>query len=372
MKYYLIAGERSGDLHASNLMKSIKKKDPKAVFRGVGGDYMKEEGLDLFIHYKEMAVMGFLEVLMNIFKIWRFLRLCKNDIVNNQPDAVIFVDFAGFNLRIAKNLAPYPFKKFYYISPKIWAWNQKRAFKIRKYIDKAYVILPFEEAFYAKFDVLAQYVGNPVLDAINDFKHDEKFAVKHQIINTEGIVALLPGSRKQEIQHALPKLIQLAQAFPNKTFGLSIVKNIPESYYQIALAEQNIIPVVEDNYNLLLNAEAAIVTSGTATLETAIFEVPQVVIYEASRISYEITKRVIRVKYISLVNLILDRPLVKELIQFDFTVDNLVSELNSILEDPQRKSSIKKGYRDIRNLLGSKNASANTAEEIVSTLANHE
>lgn len=369
MKYYLIAGERSGDLHGSNLIKFLKKEDINAEFRAIGGDFMEKEGASLLLHYKEMAVMGFVEVFLNLLKIRRFLRQCLQDIKHYQPDAIIFIDYSGFNLRIATKVHALNIKKFYYIPPKIWAWNQKRAFKIKRIIDKAFVILPFEETFYRKYDVNVKYVGNPVLDAINTFQPDHHFNKKHQIIGTNGIIALLPGSRKQEIQYAVPKYIPLARAFPEKTFGLSIINSLPAELYEKALNEPNIIPIVENNYNLLLVSEAAIVTSGTATLETALFEIPQIVTYESNWLSYEIARRLIKVKFISLVNLIADKQVVKEFIQKDFTTDKLISELKNILDNDNYRTEILKGYKLIRKLLGDQIASEKTAKEIFELLS---
>lgn len=365
MKYYVIAGERSGDLHGSNLIKALKKEDPQAEFRGFGGDYMKSTGADIVVHYKEMAVMGFVEVIKNIFKIQKYLSFCHRDIQKYQPDAVIFIDFAGFNLRISKKLKGFPCKKFYYIAPKIWAWNQKRAITVRKTIDKAFVILPFEEQFYAKYDVNTKYVGNPVMDEIDSFRVDESFRAKHKIIDTDGIVALLPGSRKQELLLLLPQMIEVARAFPTKTFGLSIVSNLPQPLYDEALKEPNIVPVYEDNYNLLANASAAVVTSGTATLETALFKVPQVVVYRTSPLNYQVGLLVIKVEYISLVNLIMGKEIVKELIQDGLTTHAIANELGQILENDSRKAAIQTGYQGLRSLLSDGNASANTAKEIV-------
>jgi len=369
MKYFLIAGERSGDLHGSNLIKYLKKEDPDAEFRGIGGDYMSDQGTELIIHYKDLAVMGFVEVLKNVVAIKKYLSKCAQDIKKNQPDAIIFIDFAGFNLRIASKIHDLNIKKFYYIPPKIWAWNQKRVFKVKKSIDQVFVILPFEEEFYNQFGVSAKYVGNPVLDAINNFKPDNKFVLKHQVKDTKGIIALLPGSRKQELKYALPKFILVARAFPGKTFGLSVISNLPQDLYKDALDEPNIIPVVEDQYNLLLNAEAAVVTSGTATLETAIFEVPQVVTYEGSKISYEIVKRLVKVKYISLINLIAEEEVVREFIQNEFTHENVIAELKAILENSSHRAKIMRGYRKMRRLLGEENASKNTAREICDLLS---
>ncbi len=369
MKYYLIAGERSGDLHGSNLIKFMKKEDNNAEFRAIGGDFMEKEGASLLLHYKELAVMGFVEVFLNLWKIRRYLKQCLHDINQYKPDAIIFIDYAGFNLRIASKVHALNIRKFYYIPPKIWAWNQKRVYKIKRIIDKAFVILPFEETFYRNYDVNVKYVGNPVLDAINTFQPDSHFIKKHQIIGTKGIVALLPGSRKQEIQYAVPKYVHLARAFPNKTFGLSIVNSLPQELYEKALREPNIIPIVENNYNLLLVSEAAIVTSGTATLETALFEIPQIVTYESTLLSYEIARRLIKVKYISLVNLIADKQIVKEFIQKDFTSENLITELKNILDNDSYRAEILRGYKIIRQLLGDHIASENTAKEIFELLS---
>ncbi len=369
MKYYLIAGERSGDLHGSNLIKALKKEDANAEFRGFGGDYMQEAGAEIIIHYNEMAVMGIIEVLQSIFKIKKFLSLCYKDIQNFQPDAVIFIDFGGFNMRMAKMINGLKFKKFYYISPKIWAWNQKRAYKIKKTIDKVFVILPFEEAFYNKFDVDATYVGNPVLDAIEEFQPDNNFFIRHKIVDTKGLIALLPGSRKQELIKLLPVMKGVARAFPNKTFGLSIIENLPKDLYDDILNEPNVIPVIEDNYNLLLNSEAAVVTSGTATLETAIFEVPQVVVYRTSKINYTILKQFVKVDYISLVNLIVGKPVVKELLQDDLNTAAITRELSAILTNNTHRNEILHGYKKLRMTLSEKNASDNTAKKIFETLS---
>lgn len=369
MKYYLIAGERSGDLHGSNLIKELKKEDPNASFRGFGGDYMKDAGAEIIVHYKEMAVMGLVEVLKSLFKIKKIMSICISDIKQQQPDAIIFIDFAGFNLRVAQKIQHLPGKKIYYISPKIWAWNQKRAYKVRKTIDQVFVILPFEKEFYARFDVQAQYVGNPVMDAVNAFLPGENFFIKHKIIGTNGIVALLPGSRKQELIQLLPEMIEVARSFPEKTFGLSMIRNLPQNLYEDALNEPNIIPVIEDNYNLLYNSEAAVVTSGTATLETALFDVPQVVIYRTSKLNYMIGKQFVKVDFISLVNLIVDREIVKELLQDKVNSKVISSELRSILEDESHRNQIHNGYKQLRDTLSGDNASKNTAKEIYEMLS---
>ena len=365
MKFYIICGERSGDLHASNLILALKKHYPEASFRGIGGDLLKNAGSELFKHYSAMAVMGFWEVLINLLKFKRYLNQTTRDIEQFKPDAVIFVDFAGFNLRLVRKIQLLKCHKFYYIAPKIWAWNQKRANVIKKYIEMAFVILPFEETFFKSYHVPVSYVGNPVCDAVNSFQPDKTFKKKHLIKDTNGIIALLPGSRKQELISSIPILAKVARAFPDKTFGLSIIDTFPVEFYAVALNEPNVIPIHEDTYNLLLNAEAAIVTSGTATLETALFEVPQIVTYRAGKLNYEIGKRLIRVKYISLVNLIADDTVVRELIQNDFSVDNVVTELRKILSDKKYRNSILNGYTKVRLQLGNENASANAARGIM-------
>lgn len=364
MKYYIIAGERSGDLHASNLIKELKKEDPDASFRGFGGDYIREAGAELAADYHEMAVMGLVEVLTSLAKIKRYLSLCVSDIQQYKPDAVILVDFGGFNLRIAKRIADFKLTKIYYITPKIWAWNQKRAFKIKKYIDKAFVILPFEEDFFAGYDVDATYIGNPVMDAVKDFTPDSEFLAKLKLKNDDKLVALLPGSRKQELKQLLPTMIEVARNFPEKTFGLSMISKLPKELYEDALAEPNIIPVIEDNYNLLNNAEAAVVTSGTATLETGLFNVPQVVIYRTSQVNYAIGIQFVKVKYISLVNLIVNKDVLQELIQKDVTTEAVTAELGLILNDKKHHSQIMDGYQELRNKLKDKNASKTAAKEI--------
>jgi len=368
MKFYIICGERSGDLHASNLVHALKKHYPDADIRGIGGEMLQNAGVTLFMNYESMAVMGFWEVIKNLLQLRKYLNQTARDIELYQPDAVIFVDYAGFNLRLAKKIHHLKCHKFYYIAPKIWAWNQKRALKVKKFVEKAFVILPFEEAFYKSYEVPVSYVGNPVCDAVNAFQPDKAFSKKHLIKDTSGIIALLPGSRKQELINSLPILAKVAGSFPEKTFGLSIVDTLPSELYADALREPNVIPIHEDTYNLLLNAEAAIVTSGTATLETALFEVPQIVTYRTSKLNYQIGKRLVRVKYISLVNLIADEPVVKELIQDDFSVENVADELRKILSDNKYKNSMINGYATVRQRLGNENASANTAQGIMDIL----
>lgn len=362
MKYYLIAGEKSGDLHASNLIKSLKKRDDTANFRGWGGDEMEKAGLELVKHYKETAFMGFLEVFLNLHKISGFIKLCKKDINFWKPDVIILVDYAGFNLRIAKFAKNAGFKVYYYISPKLWAWGQKRALKVKKYVDRMFAIMHFEKAFYAKFDFhKVDYIGNPVLDAVSNFKVNPDFLSANQLENKR-IIAILPGSRKQEVINILHKTISLKKAFPDHQFLVAGVSQLSKSLYEIAKA--NNIPVIFDQtYDLLSQAEAAIVTSGTATLETAMFFVPQVVVYQTSIITYNIAKMIIKVRFISLVNLLADKEVVKELIQNDFNKENLNTELQKAITN---KNEIILEYKSLYEKLKTKSVSE-TAAELMTT-----
>ncbi len=306
MKYFLVAGERSGDLHGSNLIKALKQRDSAAAFCGFGGEYMEQEGMQLLVHYNEMAFMGFLEVVKNLRSIQGYMQQCKEEIRRFRPDALVLIDYAGFNLRIARWAKKQGIKVFYYISPKVWAWNQKRALKIKKTVDHMFVIMPFEQEFYARYNYKVDFVGNPLLDAIRDFVPDADFLKKHQI-EDQPLVAVLPGSRRQEIENMLGYMLDLIPAFPGHRFVVAGIKNIPREYYRLALENPAAVVVFDDTYNLLSHAEAALVTSGTATLETALFEVPQVVCYKTSWVSYQIAKRLVKIEYISLVNLIAGR-----------------------------------------------------------------
>jgi len=310
MKYYIIAGERSGDLHGSNLIKGIRTHDSGAQIRAWGGDMMQEAGAEIVKHYRDLAFMGFFEVVKNLPTILGFLAFCKKDIKNYQPDVVILIDYAGFNMRVAKFAKLNGFKTFYYISPKVWAWNQSRALKIKQFVDKMYVIFPFEQAFFKQFDYKVDYVGNPLFDAIADFSPKEDFRKKARL-GQKPIIALLPGSRKQEVETMLPLMMSQVYDFPDYQFVIAAVSNLPKELYA---RWQSIFPVklvIDDAYNLLSVADAALVTSGTATLETALFGVPQVVCYRGGWAAYQVYKRVIRVPFVSLVNLILGREVVK-------------------------------------------------------------
>ena len=368
MKYYVIAGERSGDIHGGNLLRAIKNLDGEAVFQGFGGDQMQEAGCTLSLHYKEMSFMGFWEVLINIIKIKKILTFCRKDLLAFSPDVAILIDFAGFNMRMAKFISGNNIPVYYYISPKVWAWNQKRAWKIKRLVDRMFVILPFEKAFFKKYDFPVDYVGNPVCDAVNSHVVDDSFREKYNVAEPVKFVALLPGSRQQEIKKILPVFISLANKHPDKQFALAAVHSIPEIYYRKVKKALNITLVYEDTYNLLAHAEAAIVTSGTATLETALWNVPQVVVYKTSTLSYLIAREVIQVPYISLVNLIMDEKLIKELIQDECTATTISKELEQLLYNKEHRKRIQQGYHEIKNTLDKGNVSMNAARKIVSYL----
>lgn len=367
MKYYLIAGERSGDLHGSNLIKGIRANDPDATFRGWGGDMMQAEGMHLVTHYKDTAFMGFLEVVKNLRTITGFLKKCKADIAAYQPDALILIDYPGFNLRIARFAKARGLKVFYYISPKVWAWNQKRAWNIKANVDHMFVIFPFETAFYQKYDYQVDYVGNPLMDAIAAFRPDPAFRTRHGL-DDRPIIALLPGSRKQEITGMLDTMLTTQKHFPDHQYVIAGVKNLPAALYEQYLSGGKATIVYECTYDLLAVAEAALVTSGTATLETALLRVPEVVCYRTSAISYALAKRLVRIPFISLVNLILEKEAVRELIQHDLNEQNLVAELKSILPGGSKHAGQMQDYQQLADLVGGPGASERTGSLIVNYL----
>lgn len=368
MKYYLIAGERSGDLHGSNLIKGIRANDPEGQFRGWGGDMMEEEGMQLVTHYKDTAFMGFLEVVMNLRTITGFLRKCKADILDYRPDALILIDYPGFNLRIAEFAKAKGLKVFYYISPKVWAWNQKRAWKIKANVDHMFVIFPFEVDFYKKYDYRVDYVGNPLMDAIDAFTPDSDFRGKHGL-DDRPIIALLPGSRKQEIIGMLNTMLTTQKHFPGYQYVIAGVMNLPSTLYDQYLSSGKAVIVYESTYDLLSVADAALVTSGTATLETALLKVPEVVCYRTSTISYALAKRLIRIPFISLVNLILEKEAVRELIQDELNEQNLVAELKRILPRGSENARQMRDYERLAELVGGPGASEKTGALIVKYLS---
>lgn len=362
MKYYLIAGEASGDLHGALLMKELKKKDPKAEFRFWGGDLMQAEGGSLVKHYKELAFMGFVEVLSNLTTILKNIKICKEDIDVFQPDAIIYIDYPGFNFRIMKWAKIKGYRNHYYISPQIWAWKEGRIKAIKRDVDQMYVILPFEKDFYEqKHQFPVHFVGHPLIDAIAQRKTVDhiKFLDAYQL-DDRPLIALLPGSRKQEIKKMLSVMLEMVDRYPDYQFIIAGAPGQDASFYSEYLKDYPVTLVMNRTYDLMSLCHAALVTSGTATLETALFKVPQVVCYKGSSISYNIAKRIVKLEYISLVNLIMDQPVVTELIQSDFNKKKLQKELDLIL-DPTQRNRIFADYYELEKKLGGIGASENTA-----------
>ena len=369
MKYYLLAGEASGDLHGSNLMKALKKQDPDATFRFWGGDLMQQSGGDLVVHYKERSFMGFTEVIGNLRKILGFISFCKKDIAKYQPDVIIFIDNSGFNLRIAKWAKQKGYKTNYYISPQVWASRASRVNAIKRDIDNMYVILPFEEDFYKKFNYDVSFVGHPLLDAIAEKVtiNEKAFRTKNQLTD-KPIVALLPGSRKQEITKMLSVMLAMVPKFKEYQFVIAGAPSQDYEFYKQFIKDNDVRFVDNKTYDLLSLSHAALVTSGTATLEAALFKVPQVVCYKAGNISYQIAKRIITLKFISLVNLIMDRKVVTELIQHDFNTKQLEEELTKIL-DTKHREKLFEDYYELEQRLGGKGASDKAANLIYNSIS---
>jgi lipid-A-disaccharide synthase len=362
MKYYLVVGERSGDLHASNLMKALKNLDTKAEFRFFGGEQMQVVGGTMVKHYQEMAVMGFWEVIKNLKKIASLLKFCKQDILSFKPDVVILVDFAGFNMRIAKFCKQNRIKNFYYISPKVWAWNTQRALKIKQNVDRMFVIFPFEKDFYKQFGYEVDFVGNPLLDAIKVFQKNPNFFRENHLTENQPIIALLPGSRRAEVENVLPLMLSVKKHFPDFQWIVAGVENLPKSLYQIC-DDLGVKVLYNQTYDLLSYAHTAIVTSGTATLETALFGVPQVVCYKTSNFSYQIAKRLIKVPFISLVNLVMDKKVVAELIQKDLHEESLKRELQKIISGNDREQMLE-DYKLLQKKMGTAGASETAAQKM--------
>lgn len=368
MKYYLIAGETSGDLHGANLIKALKSEDPQAEFRIVGGDQMEAAAdQQALIHTSEMAFMGFVEVVKNLGTISKNLKKVKEDLVNYKPDTVILIDFPGFNLRIASFAKKHNIKVCYYISPKIWAWNQGRVHKIKKVVDHMFCILPFEVDFYARFGMDVDYIGNPLLDAISSYDFNPNFRSDNNL-GEAPIIALLPGSRKMEIEQILPDMIEMYYSFPKHQLVIAGAPNFDKAYYQRYIGDLDIPVVFDQTYDLLKHAKAAVVTSGTATLETAILKVPQVVVYKANPLTIMIARKLIKVRFISLVNLINDYLSVIELIQKYCNPDEIRDELHRLINDPTHRASVMENYEVLAEKLGEPRASIKTAKLIVNYL----
>lgn len=369
MKYYLIAGEASGDLHGANLMRALAEIDPQAQFRFWGGDRMEAVGGKLIKHYRDLAFMGFWEVVTNLRTILRNIDLCKGDITTYQPDALIFIDYPGFNMRIAKWAKQQGIPTHYYISPQIWAWKENRIKAIRRDVDAMYVILPFEKDFYeGKHQYPVHFVGHPLLDAIAVRREVSMEVFKRENgLDERPIIALLPGSRKQEIAKMLSVMLSVVGSYHPYQFVIAGAPSLGYDFYRQFIREENVHFVSGKTYDLLSHAHAALVTSGTATLETALFRVPEVVCYRGNWISYQIAKRVISLKYISLVNLIMDAPVVTELIQGDLNTRNLKVELDKLL-DPAYRDKLQRDYQALRERLGNEGASRRTAQAIYNSL----
>ena len=360
MKYYIIAGEASGDLHGSNLIKALHKKQQNIKIRCWGGEKMEAAGATLIKHYRDLAFMGFTEVLKNLPTILNNIKFCKKDIEIFSPDALILIDYPGFNMRIAKWAKQKGVKVIYYISPQIWAWKEKRVHAIKRDVDKMMVILPFEKDFYKKYNYEVDYVGHPLCEVINDWN------IANPNIEKQNIVALLPGSRKQEILIKLPIMLGMASKFPHYQFVVAKAPGLDDNFYNELLQPYlNVSTVSNGTYLLLAKAKAALVTSGTATLETALFKVPEIICYKGGKISYEIAKRLIKIKFIGLVNLIMNKAVVKELIQNELNENNLSKELSSILNDAGKNNTIQKDYTELDKILqGGGHASENAAKII--------
>ena len=363
MKYYIIAGEASGDLHASNLMREIARLDTQAHFRCWGGDLMQSAGGKLVKHFSSLAFMGFTEVLLNLRTILSNLAFCKKDIEAFNPDVVILVDYPGFNLRVAKFAHRKGMKVFYYISPQIWAWKQSRVHDIKKYVDRMFVILPFEKQFYANYGMDVDFVGHPLHDAIAVEKGQADkgdFREQHHL-DEKPIIALLPGSRKQEIERVLPVMLSIIPGFKDLQFVVAGVSSVGEGFYDTLLRNRNAKIVFDSTHLLLRNSQAALVTSGTATLETAMLGIPEVVCYKGGQLSYLIARQLIKIPYISLVNLIAGREVVKELIQSDLNSGSLTNELMRILPGQANRDRMLKDYSELNLMLGEELASQKTA-----------
>jgi lipid-A-disaccharide synthase len=360
MKYYLIAGEASGDMHAANLMKAIRKNDPTAGFRCLGGDLMQAEGGLLTIHYREMALMGGLEVLRHFAVLKRNRNICRQDILGFNPDVLILVDYSGFNLPMARFAKEHGIKVFYYISPKLWAWAGWRVRSVKECVDKMFVILPFETDFYNSHGIDAEYYGNPVLDSVEAYRGKN---IRHSVPmkdNGKPVIALLAGSRKQEIDNILPEMLQVISHFPQYNFVIAGAPSISPDYYHKYIADSGMEIVYNLTYPLLERSVAAIVTSGTATLETALLGIPQVVVYKTGRFNFFVGSFFVKIRFFSLVNLILGKEAVKELLQKNLASD-IINELEKILGNDGHRSQIKENYRELRNILGDPGVSERVA-----------
>ncbi len=361
MRYYIIAGEASGDLHGSNLIKALHRQDAHADVRCWGGDKMQAAGATVVKHYRELAFMGFVEVITHLPTIFKNISFCKNDILQYKPDVLVLIDYPGFNLRIAKWAKEQGIKVAYYISPQVWAWKEKRVVAIKRDVDRMIVILPFEKDFYKTWNFDVAYVGHPLIEVVNE----ENSKPLQQSFSDKPIIAILPGSRSQEIKAKLPVMLQMVQHFPQYSFVIAQAPSQPDELYNAMIGNAAVTLVKGGTYILLRQAKAAMVTSGTATLETALFAVPEVVCYKGNALSFWMAKKLVKVKYISLVNLIMDKPVIKELIQDELNEANLKSELTRLLEDSAYKTAMQNDYAELWHKLGDGHASDGAAKEII-------
>lgn len=374
MKYYLIAGEASGDLHGSNLMRELKSAAPKAQFRYFGGDLMQKEGGTLVKHYREMAFMGIVNVALNLKTIGRNMKFCQKDLLEFQPDVVILIDYPGFNLRMAEFAKQHGFRVFYYISPKVWAWKEYRVKKIKAFVDELFTILPFETDYFKKHGIQVNYIGNPLLDSVTEFRKKalpkEEF-LNHNNLDDRPIVALLSGSRKQEIKNTLPIMKKAAACYPEFQFVVAGVSSVEKKTYDKILNDFPIPVIYNQTYDLLNNAHSALVASGTATLETALFGVPQTVLYrvEGGRLVQFIMKNFfLKVKWASLPNLILNKEALKEFIQVDLTFKNVRDELHRLLYEQDYRNKITADYSRLKKLVGEPGTSKRAAQKMTELL----
>jgi lipid-A-disaccharide synthase len=365
MKYYIIAGEASGDLHGSRLTAAIKSDDPDAEIRGWGGDLMQKEGVTIVKHIRELAIMGVVQVLLKLPQIFRNFSFCHKDILDFKPDAIVLIDYSGFNLRIAKWAKQKGFRVFYFISPQVWATRTGRVEKVKKYVERMFCILPFEQDFYAKYGYTADYVGHPLIDIVDNAKQLPSLNIE----NTKPIIALLPGSRKQEIKAILKTMISIVPDFPDYQFVVAVAPSVPiELYHHILKEEHSVLQVQNQTYPLLNSAYAALVTSGTATLETALFSVPQVVCYKTGPIFYWIVRQIIKIPFISLVNIVMGKKIVEELIQKDLNRERLKTAVKKIL-NPIERTEILQNYEDLRKKLGDKGAAAKVSRLLIDAIS---
>jgi lipid-A-disaccharide synthase len=371
MKYFIIAGEPSGDLHGSNLIRGLKESDPVAVIKFWGGELMEEAGGTLLMHYRKLAFMGFLAVFLNIRSIAKNMSLCKKQIIEENPDVLILIDYPGFNLRIAEFAKNHNLKVFYYISPKLWAWKESRIKKIKKYVDRMFIIFPFEVDFYKKHGLAVEYLGNPLVDEIERKKQvfGEKNELKRSLgLDDRPVISMLAGSRKQEVEFIFPEMLKMIKHFPGHQFVLACVKNIPEKVYMDIIGDLPVKLFSDKTYELLWISDAALVKSGTSTLEAALIGIPQVVCYKGDKISFAIARMIVSIRVFSLVNLIMRKEVVRELIQFLLTEENLFKELSSILPGGEGREKMLEEYKALQKKLGPAGASVRIATEMVKSL----